>query len=138
MLTLSDCKLGLDDLFAKRHAALVKSKSGKYYEAELDELRASIDGLPPELTGGTPLAAELEAADDRHDEAGRVVFFATEAVLHDKGAAADAVAAARAVRSALLPGGLAQLVETFADEAAAARAPAGRSSRTRRSRPRSR
>ena len=74
MLTLADVKLILDDLYEKRHAALVKSHQGKFADPELAELRTQIERLPRALTTATPLADEIAVADDEHDEAGRVLY----------------------------------------------------------------
>lgn len=119
MLTLGDIKLILDDIQSKRMAAVNKSTSGKLAAPELTDLSTQIDALPAALTGNTALAQELAAADDVHDEAGRVIFYATEAVFHDKSASADALTAAQAIRAQLIPE-LAELADSYPDEVARA------------------
>jgi hypothetical protein len=120
MLTLADVKLVLDDLLDKRKPALEKSQYGKLAEPELAELKAAIDALPRALTTASPLSEELAEADDDHDEAGRVIFYATEVVLHDKDASAEAVAAAKHVRAQLVPE-LDELRAPLADEVSRAK-----------------
>lgn len=103
MHTLATLKLGLMDLLTKRRDDLLLSKSGNFYLADLEEQKNAIDALPPVLTGGTPLAAEIDALDARHDGYGGILFFTTEAVLRDPEATPEQKAAARRIRDELVP-----------------------------------
>ncbi len=114
--TLIQLAQGLPNLLDERHDNLVLSKAGRYYEAALTQKRAAIDALPPALTGGTPLAAELAEADARHDGYGAAVYFAVEAVLRLPDAPADVKEAAERVRAAFVPA-LADLQDSYLAEA---------------------
>jgi hypothetical protein len=116
MLTLTDLKLGLRDLFDKRLADVHKSKAGKFYESALKEQLEAIEALPPALTGGTPLANELDAMDTRHDGFGGAIYFTTEACLRLPDVDPPVAEAARRIRAAFIPA-LAELGAPYAVEA---------------------
>lgn len=103
MLTLADLKLGLHDLFEKRSPDLLRSKAGKYHAPILAEQRDAIDTLPPTLTGGIPLAGEIEALDDAHDGFGAAIYFTTEVYLRLPQADPDTITAAKRIRDAFIP-----------------------------------
>jgi hypothetical protein len=116
MLTLTIVTLGVRDLLDKRRSDLQQSRAGKYYEAALEEQLAAINALPASLTGGTPLASDLDALDESHDGYGGAIYFVTEAYLRLPGAAPETVAAAQRIRAAFIPA-LADLGATYATEA---------------------
>jgi hypothetical protein len=116
MLNLTDLKLGLRDLFDKRAADLHKSKAGKFYEPALKEQLESIEALPPVLTGGTPLATELDAMDARHDGFGAAIYFTTEVYLRLPDVDPAVAEAARRIRAAFIPA-LGDLSAPYAVEA---------------------
>jgi len=116
MLKLRDLKLGLHDLFEKRHADLVKSKAGKFHEPTLIEQRDAIDALPPALTGGKPLADEIDALDGTHDGHGAVIFFMTEVYLRSPTADPAIVDAAKRIRDEFIPN-LGELSASYVTEA---------------------
>jgi hypothetical protein len=118
--TLQVLRLFLDDLLDKRHADLVKSKAGKFREAELVEQRDKIQALPVALTGGTPLADVIEAADGIHDGFGGSLYYATEAVFRNPDSTDEQRGAAQRVRDAFIPA-LKELKSEYAIEAARAR-----------------
>lgn len=115
-LNLADLKLGLDDLFGKRHPALLASNIGKSYEPMLDEKRHAINALPAALTGGKPLAEDLASTDDDHDGFGGAIWHLTEAYIRLPIKEAKIVEAIKRIRAALIPG-LSELRESYADEA---------------------
>ncbi len=115
MLTADETELVIDDMFEKRHDDLVRSKAGKFYEPELVELREELHGIPPELRG-TPLAGELLEADEEHDGYGRVLFYATEAVLQDPACKPENKEAAELIRAQFIPT-LSELQDRYLDEA---------------------
>lgn len=119
-LQLSHFKLGLDDLFEKRKADLLASAAGAYYAPRLSEGLTAIHALPPVLTGGTPLAAELDAADNQHDGYGAVLFFTAEALLRLPDGDPAHRAAAQRIREAFIPV-LGELTAPYAIEASRAR-----------------
>ncbi|UQA59728.1 hypothetical protein [Polyangium aurulentum] len=119
VLNLPDLKLGLDDLFTKRHAALLTSKVGKGHEDILAFQRKAIDALPPALTGGKPFAEELSGVDSEHDGSGAGIWHLTEAYLRAPKVDPKVVEAARRIRAAFIPE-LGQLQDSYADEAEAA------------------
>ncbi|MDW8248315.1 MAG: hypothetical protein RMJ98_03290, partial [Myxococcales bacterium] len=114
-LTLPTLRLVLRDLLEKRRADLLLSRAGTFHEPELSEILASMDALPPSLSG-MPLAEELKAADDRHDAYGSILFFLTEAYLRHPDAPDEILAAARRIREAFLPH-LGELNASYAQEA---------------------
>jgi hypothetical protein len=116
MLTLTAVKLGLRDLLDKRRADLRLSKSGRFYEASLEEQSAAIDALPPVLTGGTPLAAEIDTKDAEHDGYGAAIYFTTEVYLRLPDVDPEIAAAALRIRLAFIPA-LAELTASYAIEA---------------------
>lgn len=116
MLTLAALQLGFADLFGKRHAALVKSRAGKYYEPKLVKLRDDIAALPPQVVSGAPLAEELAVVDGEHDGFGAVIYFITEAALRHPALDPKIVAAAGRVRTTFIPK-LAELKATYETEA---------------------
>lgn len=116
MLSLTSLKLGLKDLFEKRHDDLNLSKAGQFYEPALKEQREEIDALPPILTGGAPLAKELDDLDGVHDGLGAAIFYVTEVYFRLPNAAPATVEAARRVRAAFIPE-LGELSATYATEA---------------------
>lgn len=115
-LNLSNLKVGVRDLLEKRKADLLLTDAGKYYEPRLAGALAAIEALPPALTGGAPLAAELDAADDAHDGFGAALFFVTEVYLRLPDAPPALVAAAKRVREAFVPE-LGDLVVPYSIEA---------------------
>lgn len=119
LLNLSDLKLGLDDLYNKRHKALTSSTTGKSYEPMLANRRAALDALPAALTGGKPLAVELGEADGAHDGLGSSVWYLLEGYLRNPNTPADQLEAAKRVRAAFIPE-LGDLNASYATEAEAA------------------
>ncbi|MRG96459.1 hypothetical protein [Polyangium spumosum] len=118
-LNLADLKLGLDDLLGQRLPALTQSSLGKSYVPALSIKKNLVDDLPPALTGGRPLAEELEETDGEYDGLGGAIYFTTEAYLRFPGADPILVAAAKRIRAAFIPE-LDELRDSYADEAAAA------------------
>lgn len=118
-LSLSDLKLGLDDLFAKRRLALVTSSMGQSYEPILASKRTAIDALPAALTGAKPFAEELASTDGDHDGFGGAIWYLTEAYLRLPLKDAAILEAIERIRTALVPG-LSGLRDSYADEAEAA------------------
>ncbi len=116
MLTLAHIRLGLADLLDKRLPDLHKSKAGKYYEPMLEEQLASVNALPPALTGGAPLADTLDLLDANHDGHGGVLYFTTEVCFRLPGADPELVAAAHRIRTAFIPA-LAELGAAYPVEA---------------------
>lgn len=102
-LALPALKLGLDDLLSKRRADLVSTKTGKYYEDDLKEMQSAINNLPAALTGGTPLAAELDAADGEHDGYGGFLHDTTTTYERLPGADPAILEAGRRIRAAFIP-----------------------------------
>lgn len=119
MLKLADLKLGLHDLFDKRHADLVKSKAGKFYETTLADQRDAIDALPAALTTGKPLAEEIDALDAAHDGHGAMIYFMTEAYLRAPAADPAITEAAQRIRDAFIPN-LRELSAAYVTEASRA------------------
>ena len=118
-LSLSSLKLGLHDLFDKRHADLLLSNTGRFHEPDLQEKRGEIDALPPVFTGGTPLSAELDGTDAHHDVFGGYVHRTTEMYEQLPGAAPAIVEAGHRIRAALIPD-LTELSARYSVEAARA------------------
>lgn len=119
LLTLSDLKLGLDDLHGKRHQALILSSTGKSYEPMLAKRRDSIDALPAALVGGKPLSVELGEADGLHDGFGGAAWYMTESYFRNPRTPTDQLDAARRIRAAFIPA-MADLTASYATEAGAA------------------
>jgi hypothetical protein len=101
-ITLGSLSLGLDDLLTKRLAALQSFGAGAAAVKFLTARRDKIAALPAELTGA-PLAAELAAADARHDGFGGALWFFTEAYLRLPGVSPAMVDAAKQIRAAFIP-----------------------------------
>lgn len=118
--TLRVLRLFLDDLFEKRHADLAKSKTGRFREAELLEQRDKIQALPAALTGGTPLADDIDSADSVHDGFGGSLYYATESVFRNPESTEEQRAAAQRVRDAFIPA-LKELKAEYTVEAARAK-----------------
>lgn len=100
-LTLGSLSLALGDLLTKRLPALqsfTDQKSIHFLTLRRDRIAA----LPPELRGA-PLAAELSAADRRHDGFGAVLWFTTEAALRHPDATPAMLDAAKKIRAAFIP-----------------------------------
>jgi hypothetical protein len=119
LLTLSDLKLGLDDLYTKRHKSLVSSATGKSYEPMLSKRHTSIDALPAALLGGKPLAVELGETDNLHDGLGYAVWHYTEAYFRNPKTPTEQLDAAKRIRAAFIPT-LVELSASYATEAEAA------------------
>jgi hypothetical protein len=119
LLNLTDVKLGLDDLLASRHAALLSTQAGQGCEEVLRFQHKELAALPHALTGGRPFAEDLAVTDAEHDEFGLGIWHVTEAYLRVPGVHADVRDAARRVRAAFIPDP-ARLRDTYAEEAAAA------------------
>ena len=119
LLNLSDLKLGLDDLYDKRHKALTSSTTGKSYEPMLGSRRTAIDVLPAALTGGKPLAVELGEADGTHDGLGSSIWYVLEGYLRNPSTPAEQLEAAKRIRAAFIPA-LGDLTASYATEAEAA------------------
>ncbi|MEP7126453.1 MAG: hypothetical protein ABJE95_36315 [Byssovorax sp.] len=119
LLTLSDLKLGLDDLYDKRHKSLVSSGTGKSYEPMLAKRRTSIDALPAALLGGKPLAVELGEKDDLHDGLGYGIWHFTEAYVRNPRTPTEQLDAIKRIRAAFIPM-LLELSASYATEAEAA------------------
>src|SRR3954453_9664532 len=100
MANLTTLKLFLGDLLEKRAVDLHKSKAGKYFAPQFEAKKTAIDALPPALTGGAPMSAELEEGDGIHDGHGGVLWFVTEAALRKPNATKEVLDAARAIRAA--------------------------------------
>ncbi len=118
-LSLAAIKLGLSDLFDKRHAALILSNAGKTYEPILQQKKALIDALPPALTGGRPLADALGLADQRHDGFGAAIFHVCQAYLRWPDVPPPVKAAVERVVAAFIPS-IEDLQASYAVEAHAA------------------
>jgi hypothetical protein len=118
-LNLADIYLGLEDLFSKRHDALLLTRAGKGQEEVLGVQRDEINALPAAMTGGRAFANELAAADDEHDNLGYALWHLTEAYIRAPGASAETVETAVRVRDAFVPE-ISALQASYADEAAAA------------------
>ncbi|MDC0747777.1 hypothetical protein [Polyangium mundeleinium] len=119
LLNLPDLKLGLDDLLTQRLPALTLSPLGKSYASSLTLKKKLVDDLPPALTGGRPLAEELDDTDREHDGFGAAIYFTTEVYLRLPGVDPALVVAAKRIRAAFIPE-LESLRDSYADEAAAA------------------
>lgn len=119
LLNLTDLQIGLTDLLTTRHTALTSTKVGKAQEEVLAAQKKEIDDLPASLTGKRPLVEELGVKDDEHDGLGGGIWHVTEAHLRVPGVDPSVVAAAHRIRAAFIPE-LANLTESYADEAAAA------------------
>jgi len=118
-LNLADIYLGLEDLFTKRHEALLLTRAGKGQEEVLSVQRDEINALPAAMTGGRAFADELAAADDEHDSLGYALWHLTEAYIRAPGSSVDLVETALRVRDAFVPE-ISALQASYADEAAAA------------------
>lgn len=118
-LNLADIYLGLEDLFTKRHEALLLTRAGKGQEEVLSVQRDEINALPATMTGGRAFADELAAADDEHDSLGYALWHLTEAYIRAPGSSPDLVETAQRVRDAFVPE-ISALQASYADEAAAA------------------
>ena len=116
MLTLAHIRLGLADLLDKRLPDLHRSKAGKYYHPVLEEQLAGVNALPPVLTGGAPLATQLEVLDATHDGHGGVLFFTTEVYFRLPDADPELTAAAHRIRAAFIPA-LAELGASYPTQA---------------------
>lgn len=119
LLNLTDLKLGLDDLLTKRSGALRTSSFGITYEPLLISKHRAITALPDVYTGGKPLAEALAQTDDEHDGFGSAIWHLTEAYLRLPMQDPAVAAAISRVRAGLIPQ-LANLKESYADEAEAA------------------
>ncbi len=119
LLGLADLKLGLDDLFTQRHAALTISKVAQGSEDLLAFQRSEINGLPAALTGGKPLAEELATTDEDHDGFGMGLWHITEAYERAPSTSPKVLAAIRRIRAGLIPS-TRDLRSSYADEAEAA------------------
>ncbi len=118
-LNLADLYLGLEDLFTKRHAALLTTKAGAGHEEVLAVQRQEISNLPTAMTGGRAFADELATLDDDYDGYGYGLWHLTEAHLRVPGSNPEVAGAALRVREAFVPE-LSTLNASYADEAAAA------------------
>lgn len=119
LLSLSDLKLGFDDLHDKRQKSLVSSATGKSYEPMLANRRTAINALPAALTGGKPLAAELAEADALHDGIGFSIWYNTESYFRSPSTPVEQLDAAKRIRAAFIPA-LIDLSASYATEAEAA------------------
>jgi hypothetical protein len=119
LLTLSDLKLGLDDLHAKRTSALLGSTTGKSYEPMLLKRCNIINALPPAFVGGKPLAVELGEMDGLHDGFGGSVWYVTEGYLRNPKTPPAQLDAVKRIRAAFIPV-LGDLTASYATEAEAA------------------
>jgi hypothetical protein len=118
-LNLADIYLGLEDLFTKRHDALLLTRSGKGQDEVLSVQRDEINALPATMTGGRAFADELAATDDEHDALGYALWHLTEAYIRAPGSGPELVETALRVRDAFVPE-ISHLQASYADEAAAA------------------
>lgn len=119
LLTLSDLKLGLDDLYDKRHKSLASCATGKSYDPMLAKRRVSIDALPAALLGGKPLAVELGEKDDLHDGLGYGIWHFSEAYIRNPKTPTEQLDAIKRIRAAFIPT-LIELSASYATEAEAA------------------
>lgn len=118
-LNLADIYLGLEDLFTKRHEALLLTRAGKGQEEVLTVQRDEINALPATMTGGRAFADELAAADEQHDALGYALWHLTEAYIRAPKSDAELVEVAVRIRDAFVPE-ISTLQASYADEAAAA------------------
>lgn len=119
-LLLEDLKLGLDDLFGKREAHLLKSATGRTYAPLLRKKRDEITALPEELVGGKPLAQQLASEDGVHDSYGGALYLVLEAYRRLSPYEPELAELAEKLEQALIPG-LDELRATYATETAAAK-----------------
>jgi hypothetical protein len=118
-LNVADIYLGLEDLFTKRHDALLLTNAGKGQDEVLGVQRDEINALPAAMTGGRAFADELAVADDEHDGLGYALWHLTEAYIRSPKSSPELVETALRVRDAFVPE-ISQLQASYADEAAAA------------------
>ena len=78
-LLLDDLKLGLVDLFDRRHDHLMSCTTGQVYAPLLRSKLDAIVALPSDLVGGKPLAQKLAEHDSRHDAYGGAIYLMMEA-----------------------------------------------------------
>lgn len=119
-LLTGDLQLGLDAMFTKHGARLGETGSGRVYLPRLREQLTQIDGLPA-AAEGRPLVEELAQIDARHDGYGTAIWFQCESYLRAETTSIEHRVAILELREALV-GDTAELRESYADEAAAARA----------------
>ena len=118
-ISLSNLRVALDDLFAKRQAALQSSAYGGLAQPVLAKQRDKIKALPAALTG-RPLADELGQADRRHDGIGGAVWHQVESYLLHPDTTPEMRDAAKKIRAAFVPT-LDSLMESYPAEAKAAK-----------------
>lgn len=114
-ILLESLQLGLADLLSKRLAALQSFANGAANIPLITLQHAKISALPAALLG-RPLVEELEAADSRHDGVGGGIFFITEAYLRHPDTTPERIAAAKQIRTELIPA-LDSLTATYESEA---------------------
>ena len=116
---LESLLLGLGDLLTKRLAALQSFSNGAANVKLLTNYQTKVAALPGVLLG-RPLSDELDQTDSRHDGVGGGIFFVTEAYMRHPDTTPEMIAAAKKIRTELIPA-LEVLNATYESEANAAK-----------------
>lgn len=119
-LTLSDLVLGIGDLLTVRRELLLLLLVGPIFARQLQKALDAINALPAIYRGGVPLAEELKAADDLHDDFGSAISLLMEALLRCPAVSSQVKALAKRILETFVPN-LNELNSSYPDEAAAAR-----------------
>lgn len=119
-ILLESLQLGLADLLSKRLPALQSFANGAANVPLITMHHTKISALPNVLLG-RPLVEELDTADARHDGVGGGIFFITEAYLRHSDSTPELIAAAKQIRTELIPA-LDSLSATYESEATKAKA----------------
>lgn len=118
-LSLTDLRLGLEDLLNKRISDLTASSSGTLYKPMLEKKLADLQAIPGVSTGGTPLATELAEADAKHDDCGTAIWHILQAYRTYPGIKPEIKKVAEKIEHAFIPS-LQELNKSYATEAEAA------------------
>lgn len=119
-ILLESLHLGLGDLLSKRLSALQSFANGAANVPLLTMQYTKLSALPKALLG-RPLVEELDMADARHDGVGGGIYFITEAYLRHSDSTPELIAAAKHIRTELIPA-LDSLSATYESEAMKAKA----------------
>jgi hypothetical protein len=119
-ILLESLHLGLADLLSKRLAPLQSFANGAANVPLITIQYTKISALPKALLG-RPLVDELDATDARYDGVGGAIYYMTEAYLRHSDTTPQMIAAAKQIRTELVPA-LDSLSATYESEAMKAKA----------------
>ncbi len=102
-----------------KRAELDAIDAAKPFATMLDQTLTDMQAVPPETYGGAPNAEQLDVTDEKHDGAGKALYFLALAYQASPDASADAKATAKLILDSYVPG-KSHLRASYATEAARA------------------